>query len=353
MLNITKYIMAIGAFFIASSSYAASALDVSPICKTVGKDLDSFISRGSHCLMSEQREIALTDAQGLNVGTAKVTAYVYSDNPKNALTWTYKYKLRTQIIGKPGESVKVRPELYCYECTVKTVYGNPINLVNGLSAESITTFTPSKASLATSNPLFLSPSVSFQVAKVKESFDNAGYLDPGLYNPSVRCDIGKAKLNTQGCVYPNAPAIMTTIKLTDPDVDESAKHIKEAFLAGQPGEFIASAPNSLFRTTNSRPLHRLRDAGKRKEHRAISVKNCKVKYGPTVGSKCFFTGDSDEVATDCDCDEFPFAATVEGGADASVKKIDASDNRRAGARLGAFFSAERVLDQDEFFLKVD
>lgn len=173
--------------------------------------------------------------------------------------------MRTQIIGKPGESLKIRPELYCYDCSVKTVYGNPINLVNGLSAESSTTFTPSSSSLAVSNPLFLSPNVSFQVVKAKESFDNAANFDPGLYNPSVRCDIGKAKANTKGCVYPTAPAIMTTIKLTDPDVDESAKHIKEAFLAGKEGEFIPSAPNSLFRTSNSRPLNRLRDAGDRKK----------------------------------------------------------------------------------------
>ncbi|MCH7337429.1 NucA/NucB deoxyribonuclease domain-containing protein [Acinetobacter sp. NIPH 2699] len=353
MLNITKYIIALATVFTVTDSYAASALDVSPICKTVGKDLDSYINRGSHCLISDQGEIPLTDAKGLNVGTAKITAYVYSDNPKNALTWTYKYKLRTQIIGKAGDSLKVRPELYCYDCTVKTVYGNPINLVNGLSAESTTTFTPSNSALADQNPLFLSPSVRFQIVKSKESFDNAANFEPGIYNPSVRCDIGKAKANTKGCVYPTAPAVMTTIKLTDPDVDESAKHIKEAFLAGKPGQFIAASPNSIFRSSSARPLTRLRDAAQRKANRAESVKMCKVKYGPSVGSKCFFTGDSDEVATDCDCDEFPFAATNQGGTDASVKKIDASDNRRAGSRLGTFFNAERVLDGDEFFLNVD
>lgn len=46
MLNITKYIMALATVFTVIDSYAASALDISPIRKTVGKDLDSFISRG-------------------------------------------------------------------------------------------------------------------------------------------------------------------------------------------------------------------------------------------------------------------------------------------------------------------
>ncbi len=92
MLNITKYIIALASIFMVTTSYAASALDVSPICKKVGKDLDSYINRGAHCLESEPFEIPLTDAKGLNVGTAKVVAYVYSDNPKNALTWTFKYE---------------------------------------------------------------------------------------------------------------------------------------------------------------------------------------------------------------------------------------------------------------------
>ncbi|NUG02415.1 NucA/NucB deoxyribonuclease domain-containing protein [Acinetobacter oleivorans] len=353
MLNITKYIIALASIFIVTTSYAASALDVSPICKKVGKDLDSYINRGAHCLESEPFEIPLTDAKGLNVGTAKVVAYVYSDNPKNALTWTFKYKLRTKIIGQPGDSLKVRPELYCYNCTAKTVYGNPINLVNGLSLESTTTFTPSSTELASSNPLSLSPSVSFQIVKANASFNDAASYDPGIYSPSVRCDIGKAKANTKGCVYSDVPPVLTTIKTTNPDVDESAKHIKEAFAAGQPGRFIAGAPNSVFPSSSASALTRLRDAQTRKDNRAESVKMCKVKYGPTVGSKCFFTGDSDEIATDCDCDEFPFAATHQGGSGASVKKIDASDNRRAGSLLGSFFNAERVLDGDKFFINVD
>lgn len=57
-----------------------------------------------------------------------------------------------------------------------------------------------------------------------------------------------------------------------------------------------------------------------------------------------------------ECDEFPFASTYEG-ADAgnllySVRYITGSDNGEAGARLGAFYKANRILDSDEFAVGV-
>jgi len=36
-----------------------------------------------------------------------------------------------------------------------------------------------------------------------------------------------------------------------------------------------------------------------------------------------------------------------------VKKIDASDNRRAGSPLGSFFNTEHVLDGYKFFINID
>ncbi|WP_241025832.1 NucA/NucB deoxyribonuclease domain-containing protein [Burkholderia sp. Tr-20390] len=79
-------------------------------------------------------------------------------------------------------------------------------------------------------------------------------------------------------------------------------------------------------------------------------------YGAVTGPYTF-TGDSDETPTDCDydCDECPFASTEEGASrvpEVSVKRIDASDNRRAGAFLGNFYLNQRVLDQEPFYLDV-
>ncbi|MFJ1551530.1 NucA/NucB deoxyribonuclease domain-containing protein [Streptomyces sp. NPDC088246] len=49
-----------------------------------------------------------------------------------------------------------------------------------------------------------------------------------------------------------------------------------------------------------------------------------------------------------DCDEYPFAASEEGGnpARGSTRIISAGDNRSAGARLGGFYKAQRVLNGD-------
>ena len=59
-----------------------------------------------------------------------------------------------------------------------------------------------------------------------------------------------------------------------------------------------------------------------------------------------------------DCDEYPFRAVREGAAspiwDFSVKAVNASQNRSAGASLGAYFNSDRILraDLDEFWVDI-
>ncbi|WP_327040983.1 PKD domain-containing protein [Micromonospora ureilytica] len=59
-----------------------------------------------------------------------------------------------------------------------------------------------------------------------------------------------------------------------------------------------------------------------------------------------------------DCDEYPFASTSEGAAntnwDFSVKAVNLSQNRRAGRRLGEYFSSDRILqyDRDAFYVNI-
>lgn len=57
-----KYTIALETVFTVTNSYSASALDVSSICKKVVKDLDSYINRGSHYLISDQGEIPLSSS---------------------------------------------------------------------------------------------------------------------------------------------------------------------------------------------------------------------------------------------------------------------------------------------------
>ncbi|WP_254609182.1 NucA/NucB deoxyribonuclease domain-containing protein [Burkholderia lata] len=92
----------------------------------------------------------------------------------------------------------------------------------------------------------------------------------------------------------------------------------------------------------------------RRANRSDSKAQCIAKFGPVTG-QCTFTGDPDEAPTDCDCDEYPLASTEQGASsdpEVSVKRIDASDNRRAGAFLGNFYLNQRVLDQEAFYVDV-
>lgn len=128
---------------------------------------------------------------------------------------------------------------------------------------------------------------------------------------------------------------MRSVKTDNPDVDESAKHIKEA--QGLPGNFVPRNDGTILPGSDSRALTRTRDAALRASNRTTSKEQCIAKYGQVTG-QCTFTGDSNETPSGCDCDEYPFAATHQGAASGrfSVRRIDPSDNRRAGAFLGDF-----------------
>jgi hypothetical protein len=53
-----------------------------------------------------------------------------------------------------------------------------------------------------------------------------------------------------------------------------------------------------------------------------------------------------------DCDEYPYLSTREGGPGASLRPIDASDNHRAGARLGELYSRCGVRRDQASFLVI-
>ncbi|MCU9953415.1 NucA/NucB deoxyribonuclease domain-containing protein [Burkholderia sp. BKH01] len=347
-----------GAILLAASIHvhAENATDVSPICTTVSTERtkDALLSRGAYCQKSSPLEYVVKDDQNSEIGRVAIDAYAYSDNPSNQLAWTQKFRFRTRTLsGSPG-GVMIKPVVECGStCTVAPNAGVPL-AIGGLSNEVSVAITPNMGS---DNPLVISPTIEYRVAKSGDSFDNgasvSSYAGDG-YIPDIRCDVGLAKSGTQGCVYPDAPAILRTITATNPDVDESAIHIRDAQAAGLRGKFVPRGDGTILPDEwESKPLTRLRDASMRQKNRAESKKQCVAKYGSVTG-QCTFTGDPDETPTDCDCDEYPFASTGQGadGNEVSVKRIDASDNRRAGALLGNFYLNQRVLDGEKFYVDV-
>jgi Deoxyribonuclease NucA/NucB/PKD domain len=66
---------------------------------------------------------------------------------------------------------------------------------------------------------------------------------------------------------------------------------------------------------------------------------------------------SKQPGKDEDCDEYPFASTIEGAAsedwDFSVRAVPAPDNQSAGGTLSYFYFSQRILrEKDEFFVEI-
>ena len=352
-----RWMLACGAAFcLATAARADGALDVSPICTTAVQKTsnDALLSRGAFCQVSEPIEYVITDDVNAEVGRVEIDAYAYSDNRLNRLEWPLNFRFRTRLISGSGTGLQIKPIIECGEdCTVVLNAGVPL-VIGGLSKELVVTLTPN---MGGEKEKVVNPYVEYKVAKTGESFDEGASV-VAFYGkahvPRIRCDVGLAKAGTQGCVYPDAPAVMRSVKTNDPDVDESAIHIKEALAAGKPGKFIPRDDGTIFESSDANPLERLRDAADRRENRRLANNQCIAQYGKVTG-QCTFTGDPDEEPSACDCDEYLFAATRQGAKSGnfSVKRIDSGDNRRAGARLGCFLASQRVLDGERFYIDVE
>nr|WP_174505867.1 NucA/NucB deoxyribonuclease domain-containing protein [Acinetobacter sp. Marseille-Q1620] len=341
-------------FIFNKSSFAESALDISPVCTKVGQGgEESLLSRTSFC-QKFNFEVPVLNNDGFNVAVAKVTGYAYTaNNPTNVLNWPVTFRFKTVYEGAQNFIIKVHPRFDCTEneCTFAGMPTVPLN--TGLSAP--ITITPTmKVGSGGEQRYYLG--IKLYADRSDKTVTTSSFYVNGPTLPTLRCDVSLAKANTKGCVFTDAPAVLNKIKITDPDVNESAIHIKEAQNSGKPGKYVAQSGSVMPDTSYSAPLTRLRDATQRRKNRTASLNMCKANFG-SYSSTCAFTGDSDETPQDCDCDEYPFAATNQGadssGGNVSVKKIDPSDNRRAGAYLGSFFNQERVLDGDEFYVNVD
>jgi hypothetical protein len=128
--------------------------------------------------------------------------------------------------------------------------------------------------------------------------------------------------------------------------EESARHISDA----------QNNPERTFPSFNGKsipgakePLHRLIDREEQKKNRAAAIKTCEDIWGDYSGSGL-------------ECDEYPFASTYEGanrqdstGKNVnrySARLIDGTDNGNGGNVIGAVYSANRMLDNDPFYVKI-
>lgn len=147
----------------------------------------------------------------------------------------------------------------------------------------------------------------------------------------IRCDQTAYVNNSQGCVWSNMPGYFE-LSLSGPAAD-SARWVAEAqrTLVTHPGLF--GQGYGLHRATPTQ-----NDA-----NRAISGAAC-VPLRLT--------------APDKDCDEYPFAAVVEGAAFGAkgvtwdIQMVVSADNQRAGSQLATFYSQQRMWWGDHFYVVV-
>ncbi|MFW1984443.1 NucA/NucB deoxyribonuclease domain-containing protein [Acinetobacter guillouiae] len=344
-------------------SDSESALDVSPACEKVGTGpIDSLNSRTSFCQKFE-KEFDIYDSQAQNayVNTVKITGYAYvEDNPTNELKWPVKFKFRSIYTNPTGPIIHIAPRLGCgtdeqggINCST---VGNPSVVLNpGLSPE-ITVNTNMNMYSTSEKEIPMTIEGNYNIVGQSLVDDTAKNFEDNNI-PVVRCDVKLAKSNTSGCVFFDAPAVMRTINLTTtPEVRESAEHIRDAQNSGLPGRYVPQE-DSILPGYGSQPLKRLRDFAARKANREFSLGICRAQDN-TYSETCDPDGDSDDPEVSCQCDEYPFAATQEGGNNSpspgvSARKILASDNASAGGKLGVFFNQQRVLDGEEFYVNVE
>jgi hypothetical protein len=157
---------------------------------------------------------------------------------------------------------------------------------------------------------------------------------------SVRFDSASYLTCSKGSIFTNSRAIITYDR-SDPQVTETAQHIYDAqnnpdiTIPTKLGKKIPGAPSST-------PLHRVfYDSALRVANRNAARDACKSRWpGYSLLGK--------------DCDEYPFSSTAEGASvgDFSARALDKKDNQKAGSQLSSWYSDERILDGDAFYVEV-
>ncbi|MFF4403801.1 FG-GAP-like repeat-containing protein [Streptomyces sp. NPDC001404] len=171
----------------------------------------------------------------------------------------------------------------------------------------------------------------------------------------ARCDsapyiLEPVAIKTYGCVFDQVVSVFTF--KSRPEVAQTAKHIWEAQHYPDLTLPPAQSKNIPGSIESSRPLTRMYGPDENGYNRRKSVAACKKWFGKNYSSQ---NGGQD-------CDEYPFASTYDGSwtgnanRDAidhfSVRALPSTDNQQGGRDLEEWYREQRILDHDQFFVKV-
>ncbi|TNM38309.1 hypothetical protein FHP29_13615 [Nocardioides albidus] len=143
--------------------------------------------------------------------------------------------------------------------------------------------------------------------------------------PRIRCDY-KAYIGGAGCVFVDAQPTLKQF-LSSPTTPDIVAHIKRA---------QSSLNRHWGRRTDGTALNRMYDIPAKKLNRKAAKNQCRIKG--IVNS----------------CDEYSYASTYQGCAivTCDVAGVPRTQNSLQGTQLQKFYRANRLLDDDPFWVKV-
>lgn len=306
----------------------------------------------------------LSKSKGLGDAVVEVLATIYG--PSNKLEKTFEFRFRV-VSYTPASSDPA-------SANPNVTMGVKIDC-NFFAADGMCTSNPGTVTLAMrpssswSAPITVPVSVTLLTPAGKLPFAHAApyvryvYSSSGspyaeryqletastLHIPNMRCDADLAQLRSSGCAFSQAAPVYV-LSRTDPSVREAAEHIHEAQSRGSPGRWVRK-PGSLAiadsSSTFSKALQRLKNVETAELNRRASCRNSDalINVRPRYASSTCGVG-----VPGCQCDEYPFAATWNGGYfdpdRTSAKYINAAQNGAAGGTNFSqkFYRRERVVD---------
>ncbi|TDU80675.1 NucA/NucB deoxyribonuclease domain-containing protein [Streptomyces sp. KS 21] len=148
----------------------------------------------------------------------------------------------------------------------------------------------------------------------------------GTFNP-VRCDDTMGNSQNAGCIMKKHQPIMTSMV----ELPQIAANIAR----------IQAGLGGLGKPGGGAPLHRLKDE-------AMHRTNYEAVCGRAVAGPA---------PPGMSCDEYPFASASEGGrrvwgTTQAWGWVPASEQNQQGGRINAFYTQNRVLDSDSFWVRV-
>ncbi|HKS99233.1 MAG TPA: hypothetical protein VJT31_06850, partial [Rugosimonospora sp.] len=305
-----------------------------------------YTDRTQECRVDLGRVFVVRTIEGQNVtvGFVDVGQVSYAYTTKNSLTWHHQVQIGAVAASGDVAGMTVGGSFNCLgACTVtgSSFPQQPVltGIASGEGTVNSTLGSGTATGTTTNTYLFKKP--------------NAVDSNPlTITAPPVRCD-NVLPGNAAGCVFAN-PVPTMVFRLSDSRISQEAQHIRDAQASGLPGAY----PNPLSRTTDA----------------SIQADNTRIAC-PRQDQGGY------PRPTGYECDEYPFKSTYQGalanylaGGTArtfpycqisgvsqtatgslgwSVCMIIASHNSTGGALLGAFYSDNRVINNDLFYASVE